>query len=193
MRDEIIAQLGESVRVKEALKSQAGEIEAAVSIILNAFKSGGKVLLCGNGGSAADCQHMAGEFVGRFKKERKALPAMALSTDTSILTALTNDYGGEIIFSRQVEAHGRKGDVLIAISTSGSSPNIMLAIDAAKSLGMKVIGLTGSKGEKMRKACDLCIMVPSSDTPRIQESHLAVEHIICGLVERELFKSITSP
>jgi len=186
MNEEIIAQLDESIAVKEALKKDAGKIAQAASIIVAAFKSGNKLLLCGNGGSAADCQHIAGEFVGKFKKERKALPAIALTTDTSIITALVNDYGGDIIFSRQIEALGKKGDVLLAISTSGSSPNIMKAIEAAKSLGMTIIGLTGAKGEKMRKACDLCITVASSGTPRIQEAHLAVEHIICGIVESEL-------
>jgi len=188
MKDEILFQLAESVAVKQKLAAKTAEIEDAVSIIINAFKSGHKILLCGNGGSAADCQHMAAEFVGKFKKERKALPAMALSTDTSVITALTNDCGGDVIFSRQVEAHGRKGDVLIAISTSGSSLNILNAIKAAKAQGLKTIGLTGEKGEKMRKLCDLCITVPSSNTPRIQEAHLAVEHIICGLVEKEMFQ-----
>ena len=187
MREEILSQLSESAEAKKRLANSAGDIEKAVSVLLQAFKSGNKVLLCGNGGSAADCQHMAAEFVGRYKKERKALPAIALTTDTSILTALVNDYGGDVIFSRQVEAHGRKGDVLIAISTSGSSPNILKAIETAKAIGMKVIGLTGEKGEKMKKLCDVCITVPSSDTPRIQEGMLAVEHIICGLVEEALF------
>ena len=188
MKDEILFQLAESVAVKQKLAAKTAEIEDAVSIIINAFKSGHKILLCGNGGSAADCQHMAAEFVGKFKKERKALPAMALSTDTSVITALTNDCGGDVIFSRQVEAHGRKGDVLIAISTSGSSPNILNAIKTAKALGMKILGLTGEKGEKMNKLCDICITVPSSNTPRIQEAHITVEHIICGLVEKEMFQ-----
>ena len=188
MREEISSQLDESMAVTENLKESMKDIEAAVNLIVKTFKTGRKVLLCGNGGSAADCQHMAGEFVGRFKKERKALPAIALTTDTSIITALVNDYGGDIIFSRQVEALGREGDVLIAISTSGSSPNILKAIEKAKFLGMKVIGLTGEKGHGMEKECDICVIAPSADTPRIQEAHLAVEHIICGLVEREMFK-----
>jgi len=188
MKDEIKSQLDESIQVKEKMKGNVSDIEASVKIIVDAFRAGNKVLLCGNGGSAADCQHIAGEFVGRFKKERRALSAIALTTDTSILTALVNDYGGDVIFSRQVEALGRKGDVLIAISTSGSSPNIIRAIEAARSLGMKVVGLAGEKGEKMKKLCDICIMIPSQDTPRIQEGMLAVEHIICGLVEKELFK-----
>jgi len=188
MREDIIAELSESVRVKEGVKKEAGGIEEAASIIANAFKSGNKLLLCGNGGSAADCQHIAAEFVGRFKRERRALPAIALTTNTSTLTALTNDYSGDIIFSRQVEALGKKGDALLAISTSGASPNITKAIETAKSIGMKTIGLTGEKGEKMRKMCDVCITAPSPDTPRIQEAHLAIEHIICGIIERQISK-----
>ncbi|MBD3387538.1 MAG: D-sedoheptulose 7-phosphate isomerase [Candidatus Altiarchaeales archaeon] len=185
MQEKIREELGESIKVKEKLSPE--DIAAAADLITEAFNSGGKILLCGNGGSAADCQHIAGEFIGRFKKERDALPAISLSTDTSILTALANDYGGDIIFSRQVEALGREGDVLVAFSTSGTSPNIIKAAEAARDRKMKVIGFTGANGEKLKKLSDVCIMAGSKDTPRIQEAHITAAHIICGLVEANLF------
>lgn len=165
----------------------ADDVVEAARLIASCLKEGGKVLLAGNGGSAADCQHIAGELVGRFRKERSALPAISLATDTSVLTALTNDYGGKIIFKRQVEALGAEGDVLIAFSTSGTSPNILEAVDEAKKKGMKVVGFTGKGGEKLRKESDVCIIVDSADTPRIQEAHITAAHIICGLVEESLF------
>jgi D-sedoheptulose 7-phosphate isomerase len=185
MQEKIRLQIEESIETKRKLS--AVDIESAARLIIGAYKSGHKVLLAGNGGSAADCQHIAGELVGRFKKERRALPAISLSTDTSVLTALTNDYGGEVIFSRQVEALGQEGDVLIAISTSGSSANIINAANAAKKARMKVVGFTGSKGSRLKSLSDACIMVPSEDTPRIQESHITAAHVICGLVEEALF------
>jgi D-sedoheptulose 7-phosphate isomerase len=185
MQDKIAGQIQASVDAKKRLSHE--DIAEAAHVITAAFLAGNKVLLAGNGGSAADCQHIAGEFVGRFKKERKALPAIALSTDTSILTALLNDYGPEIIFSRQVEALGAEGDVLIAFSTSGSSPNILKAAAAARAKGMKVIGFTGSKGAKLKAKSDVCITAASDDTPRIQECHTTAAHIICGLVEDALF------
>jgi D-sedoheptulose 7-phosphate isomerase len=184
MKQEIDRAIAESVRVKKALSQD--EIESAARLLIKCIESGNKVLLCGNGGSAADCQHMAGELVGRFRKERKAYPAISLATDTSILTALANDYGGEIMFARQVEALGGKGDVLIAFSTSGVSPNILRACAAAKREGMKVIGFTGSGGQKLKKLSDVCVMVPSRETPRIQEAHIMAVHIICGLVEESI-------
>ncbi len=172
----------------EALeKLSADDIVAAAELIVETFRSGGKVLLCGNGGSAADCQHIAAEFVGRYKMERNALHAVALTTDTSILTALANDYGGGVIFSRQVEALGVEGDVLLAFSTSGTSPNVLKAVESAKKKGMMVIGFTGSKGKKLAGLSDVCIMVDSEDTPRIQEGHITAAHVVCGLVEEELF------
>jgi len=181
MQDKIKKEIEESIEAKKRLPVK--DIEDAAKLITAAIKSDRKILLCGNGGSAADCQHIAGELVGRFKKERKALPAISLATDTSILTALTNDYGGEVIFARQVEALGAEGDVLIAFSTSGTSPNILRAVEAARKKRMKVVGFTGSKGGKLKAASDVCIMAASDDTPRIQECHITAAHIICGLVE----------
>lgn len=155
--------------------------------IIEAFKADRKLLLIGNGGSAADAQHIATELVGRFKMERKALPAVALTTDTSLLTALANDYGYETVFSRQLEALASDGDVLLAITTSGTSPNILKAVETAHSKGVTVIGLTGESGGKLKNVADLTIMVPSQDTARIQEAHITIGHIICFLVEKELF------
>jgi D-sedoheptulose 7-phosphate isomerase len=185
MEEGIKREIEASIEVKKRLSAR--DIAAAAELVADALKAGKKILLCGNGGSAADCQHIAGELVGRFKLERDALPAIALSTDTSILTALTNDYGGDIIFSRQVEALGGRGDVLIAISTSGTSPNILKAVDAARRKKMKVVSLTGSRGVELKKRSDVCIMVDSDETPRIQESHIMAAHIICGIVESSLF------
>ncbi|MFH0863366.1 MAG: D-sedoheptulose 7-phosphate isomerase [Candidatus Altiarchaeota archaeon] len=184
MQDKIKEQIEASIEAKRRLS--ANDIEEAAKVMAAALKCGHKILLCGNGGSAADCQHIAGELVGRFKKERAAWPAVALSTDTSILTALANDYGQEIIFSRQVEALGQEGDVLVAISTSGTSPNIIKAVEAAKKKKMKIIGFTGLKGAKLKGLSDVCIMAASDDTPRIQECHITAAHIICGLVEDSL-------
>ncbi len=144
-----------------------------------------KILFCGNGGSAADAQHLAAEFVGRFQKERRSYPAIALTTDTSILTAVGNDYGYERIFERQVEGLGQMGDVLIGISTSGNSPNVVKALEADRSKGMHTIGFTGKGGGKMKEICDLCFSVPSEVTARIQEMHILAGHIICELVEHD--------
>ncbi len=165
-----------------------GAILAAADIIGNVFRSGGKVMLCGNGGSAADCQHMAAEFVSRLTKDvvRPGLPAIALTTDTSFLTAFANDCGFDGVFARQVEALGRAGDVLIAISTSGSSVNVIRAVSAARAARVGTIVLTGQSGPLAGMA-DVVISVPSQDTQHIQEAHLAIEHLICCLVERDLF------
>lgn len=187
MKETIRKLIKESVKVKEfVLETQIDNIEAAAKIILKSIKSGCKVLVFGNGGSASDSQHMAAEFVGRFKKERKAISAIALTTDTSILTALANDYGYAKVFSRQVEAHGAKGDVAIGISTSGNSENVIEAIKKARSMGLVTIGLLGGDGGRLKKECDIAIVTPSKDTPRIQESHVMIEHIICELVENEI-------
>ncbi len=174
-------------------KRQASEkcldsILAAARLTADTFASGGKVLLCGNGGSAADCQHMAAEFVSRLTREfpRPGLPAIALTTDTSFLTAFANDSGFEGVFERQVQALGKPGDLLIAISTSGSSPNVIRAVAAARAAHMRTIALTGSGGH-LARAADLAISVPSVKTQHIQETHLAVEHILCELVELHLF------
>jgi D-sedoheptulose 7-phosphate isomerase len=163
------------------------EVEQAARMMEAAIRSGGKILIAGNGGSAADAQHIAGEFVSRFHFDRPGLPAIALTTDTSILTAIGNDYGYERVFSRQVEALGRPEDVLLAISTSGNSKNILMALEAAKKLGIKTIGLTGSPGGKMAVECNLCLKMPSTETPKIQEGHILVSHIMCGLVEAQMF------
>ena len=184
----VIESLEESARIKKAIAENLAEkiVEAAVKVI-ETYRAGGKVLLAGNGGSAADAQHIATELVGRFKQERRALPAIALTTDTSLLTALANDYGYETVFRRQIEALGSPGDILIALTTSGSSANILEAAAAARSQGLYVIGLTGQTGGSLKNVADLTLMVPSTDTPRIQEAHITIAHIICQLVESELF------
>ncbi|MDP2981945.1 MAG: D-sedoheptulose 7-phosphate isomerase [Candidatus Latescibacter sp.] len=162
------------------------DIERAALMIVECINRDGTVLIFGNGGSAADAQHFAAELVGRFAIERRGLQALALSTDTSVMTSIANDYGFEEVFARQVEALGRPGDVTIPISTSGNSPNILRAIDASRKKGMKVIGLTGGDGGSMRSSCDLALVVPSAETPRIQEAHALIYHILCGLIEKEV-------
>jgi len=150
-----------------------------------ALAGGHKVLFCGNGGSAADSQHLAAEFVGRFQKERKGLPAIALTVDTSVLTAVANDYGYETVFARQVQALGEPGDVLIGISTSGNSSNVLLAIEEAKAKQIFCIGMTAEGGGKMAQVCDVCLAVPTGVTARAQEMHILLGHILCELVDRE--------
>jgi D-sedoheptulose 7-phosphate isomerase len=162
------------------------DIERAALMIAECLHAEGAVWIFGNGGSAADAQHFAAELVGRFALERKGLRAAALSTDTSVMTSLANDYGFEEVFARQIEALGRPGDVAIPISTSGNSPNVLRAIDASRKKSMKVIGLTGRDGGLMRSMCDLALVVPSPETPRIQEGHALICHIMCGLVEKEV-------
>lgn len=161
--------------------------EAAFIACLLTYNNHGKILISGNGGSAADAQHFAGELVSRFYFDRPPLAAIALTTDSSILTAIGNDYGYEDVFARQVQALGRSGDVFIAISTSGNSPNILKAIVAAKLIGLVVIGLTGRSGGKMKALCDICLCAPSDSTPRIQECHLVIEHSLCACIEEQLF------
>jgi len=168
-------------------RSFASQIARAAHAIAASLRDGGGVLVFGNGGSAADAQHISGELVGRFAMERKGLRAVALTTDASVMTSLANDYGYEAIFSRQIEALGRPGDIALALSTSGNSPNIIRAIETAKENGLTVIGLSGRGGGLMRDVCDILIVIPSDDTPRIQEGHTLVYHILCGLVETELF------
>ncbi|MDD5773346.1 MAG: SIS domain-containing protein [bacterium] len=165
------------------------KIKEAGVLLFEAFKSGSKLLLCGNGGSAADSQHIATEFVSRFYIERKALDAETLTINTSSLTAIGNDYSFDKVYSRQVEAKGKKGDILIAISTSGNSKNVIEAIKTAKDIGLKTIGLTNNdKGNLISKLTDCCINVPSSVTPRVQEAHILIGHILCEFVEAELFR-----
>ncbi len=164
-------------------------VEEISKTIISAYNNGGKVFIAGNGGSAADAQHIAAELVSRFYKERKALAAESLTVNTSNLTAIANDYDFSVVFSRQLEANARKGDVFWGISTSGNSKNILSAIHTAKNIGMKIIGFTGEGGGKMAepKMCDLLIRIPSKDTPRIQENHILIAHIICEIVENSLF------
>lgn len=165
------------------------DVERAGSLLLRALTSGKKVLVCGNGGSAADSQHFAAELVGRYVKNRKALPAIALTTDTSALTSIGNDYGFEKIFSRQIEALGKKGDVLVAISTSGASPNVLAGISVAKKKKMHTIALTGEKGRALKRAVDIAIVVPSKETARIQEIHELVFHSWCEWIDANFSKT----
>jgi D-sedoheptulose 7-phosphate isomerase len=165
----------------------AATMHAAVETCMRALRDGRKMLFAGNGGSAADAQHWAGELVSRFYYDRPGLPAIALTTDTSILTAISNDYGFDYVFARQVEALGAPGDVLVAISTSGNSPNIVRAVEAAHARGMAVVGFTGQDGGKLAAMCDLCFRVPSNDTPRIQEGHEFLGHVLCSLIEGGMY------
>ncbi len=177
------------VEAMQAMLEQCGPVIQDIAARLEqVFRKGNKVLLCGNGGSAADAQHVAAEFVNRFRFDHAPLPAIALTTDTSILTAVGNDSAYELVFSRQVEALGRPGDILAAISTSGKSPNIFKALEAARAGGLTTIGFTGEKGlATMGPKCDLCLAIPSAETPRIQECHQFAWHFICGRVEETLF------
>jgi len=182
--------LNESIRVKKKIvddPSLLSQINNISSIIIEAYRKKKKVILFGNGGSAADAQHIAGELVNRLHLEREALPAIALTTDSSVLTSIANDYDYSRIFARQVEALAKEGDVVIGISTSGSSSNVIEAVKTAKEKGAKTVGFTGNKGGKLAELVDFVISVPSDETPRIQESHITIFHIICCLVERELF------
>jgi len=176
----------EHVHVAKALHDLAADVDRVVRLIADSMAQGGVLLVCGNGGSAADAQHIAAELTGRFLRDRKPLPALALHGNTSSLTAIGNDYGYDEVFAREVGAHGRPGDVLLAISTSGNSRNILRAIEAAREKRMAVVGLTGSDGGKLRDLCDVCLCVPSTSTPRIQECHILVGHTICELLERLL-------
>lgn len=185
--------LAEELRIHARVMKQTVEqcspvIEEISRSLVECFRKGNKLLLCGNGGSAADSQHMAAEFVNRFRFDRAPLPAIALTVDTSVLTAIGNDSSYEFTFSRQVEALGRPGDVLAAISTSGGSPNILKAVEVAREHGLKVVGFTGEKGRQtMAPKCDHCLVVPSADTARVQEVHEFIWHVICGMVEQVLF------
>jgi D-sedoheptulose 7-phosphate isomerase len=191
MKKYIELQISKTIDVMNALQSDSQLIEKialAADACLAAYKSGNKILLAGNGGSAADAQHIAGEFVSRFNFDRPGLPAIALTTDTSILTAIGNDYGYENLFARQVQALAVPNDVFIAYSTSGQSPNILRALEAARLKNIFCIGLTGNRGGAMHDLCNVTLDVPSESTPKIQEGHLVIGHIICGLVESTLFR-----
>ena len=186
--DKIIQQrLSDHLEVLQKLMASdlPEKLEKCAEIVEKALKEGHKVLFCGNGGSAADSQHLAAEFVGRFQKERKGLPAIALTVDTSILTAIANDYGYETVFARQVQALGEAGDVLVGISTSGNSQNVLLAIKEAKKKGITCIGMTAEGGGKMAEECDICLAVPAKVTARAQEMHILMGHILCELVDHE--------
>ena len=186
----IADQIRASISTKQAILSDKGlmrNIAAAAQMIVDAYEQGKKTLLAGNGGSAADAQHIAGEFVSKFYFDRPGIASIALTTDTSIITAIGNDYGYDKLFSRQIQAQGSAGDVFIGISTSGNSANLVEALRMCGQKGIKTIGLTGFTGGKMDSMCDLCIKVPSGETPRIQESHILIGHIICCIVEEKLF------
>ncbi len=187
MREYITKSIKESLDLKESLLNSSSDlatIESVAKTIATLLKRGGKVLLCGNGGSASDSQHIAAEFVGRFVASRKALPAIALTTDCSILTAVGNDFGFETIFERQVEALGCSGDLLIGISTSGNSANVVKALERAKAQGLTTFGLLGGSGGRCQALCDSSIVIPSSQAARVQELHILIGHILCGLSEK---------
>ncbi len=188
MKERIVEIIRESIQVKEELsKTGVDKIFEVAQSILSALRRGGKVILFGDGGSAADSQHIAAELIGRFRQERPPLRAVALTTNTSTLTALANDYSFEHTFARQIEGLGREDDVVIAISTSGNSPNVIAAVNKAKEMKIDTVGFTGGDGGKLSKIVDVAVVVPSSNTPRIQEAHIVIGHIICELVEAELF------
>jgi D-sedoheptulose 7-phosphate isomerase len=184
---EIQDTISESMRVASALEELTPKFAEAAEIILESLRSGGRLLAIGNGGSAAQAQHLAAEMVGRFESERQPLPALSLTTDTSAITAIGNDYGFPEIFARQLRALARPGDVVLAISTSGNSPNVLRGLDAAREIGLRTIGLTGRTGGQMISRVDLCLCAASDSTPRIQEAHLLISHILCSLVESACF------
>ena len=188
MRSIIKREFSEHLKVsKKTMESIDKQIEIAAKICIDSLKNGNKILIFGNGGSAADAQHIAAELVGRYKTERKGLSAIALTTDTSAITSIANDYGYLHVFDRQVEALANKGDVLIGISTGGGSANVISALKLANDLGCKTIGLSGKGGGEFNSLCDVNIIVPSEDTPRIQEMHIVIGHTICHLIEQSIF------
>ena len=190
MQEQISKIIQASIDVKSAVlgnEELKNTVAKAVETLVTAFKNGNKVLFCGNGGSAADAQHLAAEFSGRFYTDREALPAEALHVNTSYITAVANDYSYDVVYSRMVQGIGKKGDVLVGLSTSGNSTNIIKAFEVCRTKGMVTIGFTGATGGKMKDLSDLLINVPSTDTPRIQESHILLGHIICQMVEEQYF------
>lgn len=191
MKDNVVlSEINESISVKQKILEDAtlvNLIHKVADACIAAYRRGNRVLLAGNGGSAADAQHIAAEFVSRYAFDRPGLASIAFTTDTSMLTAIGNDYGYDQIFRRQLEANGRRGDIFIGISTSGNSANVLAALQSAQQLGIVAVGLTGQGGVKMEALCDYCLKVPSMNTPRIQESHIMLGHIICGMVEATLF------
>ena len=190
LKERIAGEFDKTIDLLQSMRDDPGVsdlVESAVRLAVDALRAGNKLMFCGNGGSAADAQHWAGELVSRLYFDRPGLPAIALTTDTSILTAIGNDYGYDYVFARQIEAIGRPGDVLVAISTSGNSANILRAIGAAREKGIRVVGFTGQDGGRMADACDLCFRVPSKETPKVQEGHEFIGHLWCGLIEHVLF------
>ena len=188
-------QIRDSIFVKEKILESPDILKIirnAAELVVNAYRENKKTILAGNGGSAADAQHLAGEFVSRFYFDRPGIPSISLATDTSIITAIGNDYGFDKLFARQIQANGNQGDVFIGITTSGNSENIVQALYMCREKGIKTIILAGERGGKVESLCDFCIKVPSVETPRIQESHILIGHIICCIVERELFGSLQS-
>lgn len=186
----ISSQVKKSIDVKQKLLDSQELMDLTQEVALKCvevYKNGNKTLIAGNGGSAADAQHIAGEFVSRFYFDRPGIPSIALTTDTSIITAIGNDYGYEKLFARQVQANGVKGDMFIGISTSGNSANVIEALKECKEKGIITVGLTGEQGGKMAEMCDYCIKVPSNETPRVQEAHILIGHIICAVVEEAIF------
>lgn len=194
MNEELIVRtINESIAVKQAIVADPDlivQIGKLADACVAALRGGNRILLAGNGGSAADAQHIAAELVSRYAFDRPGLPSIALSTDTSMLTAIGNDYGYDQVFRRQLEANGRQGDVFVGISTSGNSPNIIAALKRASELGIITAGLTGLNGARMKPYCEHCLQVPSTSTPRIQESHIMVGHIICGIIEDTIFGAL---
>jgi len=189
MKASIIDLLQESVAVKQQYLNDSAEIEKLeqlAQLCISALQQGNKILLAGNGGSASDAQHIAAELVGRFETQRPGLAAYALNTNASSMTAIANDFSYDHIFARQLQALGRKGDVFLGFSTSGNSPNVVNAIEQARSMGVSAIGLTGAGGGKMAQLCDICLMVPSQRTARVQEVHICIGHILCGLIENHI-------
>ena len=189
MEEKIRKSFEDSIAVKrETAEKYIAVIADMTRVMIQALRDGNRIYIAGNGGSAADAQHIAGELVGRFAMERKALPVIALTTDTSVITAVANDYGFDEVFRRQVEAHVREGDVLLCISTSGDSPNVLKALEEAKKRGARVLALAGRDGGQLARAAELCVTVPARETWRIQEVHITIGHILCELIEGELFK-----
>jgi len=189
MRDKIKDILLESIQVKEELlRTAIGQILEIAELAIDCLKKGGKIILFGNGGSASDSQHIAAELVGRFKRDRAGLAAIAITTNTSVLTAVANDYGYEVIFAKQIEALGNKNDLVIGISTSGKAKNVAYGIKQAKKMGLKTVALTGGDGGDLARLADVSLLVPSSVTARIQEAHITIGHVICELIEQTLFQ-----
>lgn len=189
--DYVVNELQSSIDVKQRMLADKALLQQVTDmghLLIDRYEAGNKLLVAGNGGSAADAQHIAAEFVSRFNFDRPGLPALALTTDTSILTAVGNDYGYDQLFRRQIEANGVAGDIFMGISTSGNSPNVIEALEAARIKGITTFGLTGESGGKMRELCDHCLCVPDGDTPRIQEAHIVIGHTLCAMVELALFE-----